>query len=91
MAEVSNEKLTAADRRRLNKIMASPDPVLIAERVFAYYRDGGRADRTPRSYMYLHMGMLAGAVMRLTDDTRRSATVGNNRSETGVNRDGNGI
>jgi hypothetical protein len=43
---------------------AGAPPQLIARQVWEYYHDADRADRTPREILYLHMGILAGLIMR---------------------------
>jgi len=67
-----NEALTAMDRQLLAEIMDTADPEQLAIRVFTYYHDSDRADRTSRSQMYLHMGMLTGALLRAQDGRRPS-------------------
>jgi hypothetical protein len=54
------------DRKLLSEMVDDHTERGFAERLWAYYHDADRADRTPRSVMYLHLGMLAGIVMRLT-------------------------
>ncbi len=44
------------------------DPARFMTLVFAYYHDADRADRTPRSWMYLHLGQLTGVIARLLHD-----------------------
>lgn len=68
---VSGTALTADDKKRLLEIHETTDPEQLAMRLFEYYDDANRADRTSRSQMYLHMGMLAGAVLRVLDSRRR--------------------
>ena len=64
----------ADDRAQLAAIMdATSEPEHLANLVFTYYRDADRADRTSRSQMYLHLGMLAGAVLRALDAQKRRA------------------
>ena len=57
--------LTAADRQLLLEIMETNDPAQLAARLHTYYADLDRADRTPRPQLYLHLGLLTGAVMRV--------------------------
>lgn len=61
---------TDADKKLALALMDEPDPEALARLMFAYYHDNGRADRTPRSTMYLHMGLLTGAIMRLARTIR---------------------
>jgi hypothetical protein len=56
---------TADDHTKLLAIADEHEPVRLAHLVFDYYHDNDRADRTSRSQMYLHMGMLCGAMLRL--------------------------
>jgi hypothetical protein len=63
----SGTALTADDKKRLLEIHETTDPEQLAGRLFDYYHDANRADRTSRSQMYLHMGMLTGAVMRVLE------------------------
>jgi len=67
-----SEVLTADDRKRLTEIFETNDPEQLAARLFEYYHDADRAERTSRSQMYLHLGMLVGAVMRLVKAPRDS-------------------
>lgn len=64
---------TDDDRERLVKIgeAAGGDADHLVRLVFAYYHDQDRADRTERSTMYLHLGILSGAISRLTEHRRR--------------------
>jgi hypothetical protein len=60
-----DERLTDDDKARLTAIMgAVDDPERLAGLIYEYYRESARADRTSRSSMYLHMGILAGALLR---------------------------
>jgi hypothetical protein len=49
--------LTPDDRDRLRLLHDERDPRAFAERLFDYYHDADRADRTPRELLYLHLGM----------------------------------
>lgn len=66
------DPLTADDRRLLNDIMGEEQPEGFAEKVYAYYRDANRADRTSRAQMYLHLGMACGLLMRQAEKGRTS-------------------
>jgi hypothetical protein len=71
------EKLTNDDRKRLGAIHAARDPEEIVTRMYDYYHDRDRADRTSREQMYLHLGMLSGLVMRVLNGRKASVeTVG---------------
>lgn len=59
------EGLTADDRERLAEIATTDDPLRLAQLVHQYYRDADRADRTPRAWLYLHLGLIAGRLERL--------------------------
>ena len=69
-----NDLLTADDKQRLVAIMDAATPEQVAARVYDYYHDADRADRTSRVQMYLHLGMLAGAVMRAIEGKRIPVT-----------------
>jgi len=64
-------QLTEDDKKRLTAIFETTDPEELASLLFDYYHDRDRADRTSRSQMYLHMGMLTGAVMRALEPKAR--------------------
>ena len=59
--------LTEEDIGLLETIVeiGATDSVAACAMIHAYYRDGDRADRTPRGIMYLHLGILAGTIMKL--------------------------
>jgi hypothetical protein len=76
---VDAASLTDDDRQRLVAIMEATTPEALVQLVFAYYHDADRADRTSRPQMYLHMGMLAGAVMRALD-TRQPVSRGTSQT-----------
>ena len=59
--------VTADDQKLLKEIMDTREPERLAARLFDYYHDADRAERTSRKLMYLHMGMLTGAVWKLLD------------------------
>lgn len=71
--------MTAEDRAALLAIVDAPlDVRALTAAIRAYWRDPARADRTPRSILFLHMGMLHGLIERLLlgagpggDDIRR--------------------
>ena len=65
--------LTDDDKTRLRAIFAEADGERLAGLIYAYYRDADRADRTDRGTLYLHLGMLAGVILRLK---KADATVG---------------
>jgi len=59
--------LTDADRTMLVAILRAPDGATIEPMIRAYYRDADRADRTPREFLYLHLGLLSGVIDRLRE------------------------
>lgn len=59
--------LYSEDKKRLQAIMEAIDPKELVRLIHAYYADADRADRTSRSQMYLHMGMLSGTILTLLD------------------------
>jgi hypothetical protein len=55
----------ATDENWRRAIMdAADNPERLVSLMMAFYHDRDRADRTPRETMYLHIGMLSGAIMR---------------------------
>jgi hypothetical protein len=60
--------LTDEDREALattRDALALDDSRLFAQLVHGYYRDADRADRTPRLFLYWHIGLLAGMCLRV--------------------------
>lgn len=53
------------DRARLAAIMMEPDDRRQVALIREYWRDADRSDRTPREFLYLHLGILAGTCERL--------------------------
>ncbi len=68
---MTHEHVTADDQKRLTEIFETHDLDQFAARIFDYYHDNDRADRTSRAQMYLHLGMLAGALMRALNEQRK--------------------
>lgn len=62
------EALRPEDRDQLRAIEAAPDMTQSSKLIMAYYRDVDRANRTPRAFLYLHLGWLAGMVDKLIKD-----------------------
>lgn len=56
------------DDELLAGIHAARDLQTVSARIRDYYRDADRADRTPRELLYLHLGMLTGAVDKLLEE-----------------------
>jgi len=49
------------------ELFDATDPRQFVTKLHAYYRDAGRAARTSRELMYLHLGMATGMIARLVD------------------------
>ena len=58
--DVSGDALTASDRAHLTAIEEAPDQVSMARMIHHYYSDLDRANRTPRVYLYMHLGAVVG-------------------------------
>jgi hypothetical protein len=56
------ETLLPEDVEAIRAMTFAPDALTVAQLVGAYYRDQDRADRTPRPILYLHLGLLLGAL-----------------------------
>ena len=59
--------LTDDDREQLRAIMDARNPAIVVTKIYDYYHDRDRADRTPRQQLYLHLGMVCGHVMTLLE------------------------
>jgi hypothetical protein len=59
------DTLRPTDVAELRAIMASASVEEVVTLIVAYHRDRDRADRTPRAFLYLHIGMLTGAAARI--------------------------
>jgi hypothetical protein len=73
---MSENTLTIDDKKRLAEIMDATEagrgsPERVAQLVFEYYHDADRADRTSRSQIYLHIGILTGSILRVVDARAR--------------------
>jgi hypothetical protein len=55
--EPRSNVLSPDDHDRLRLLNEERDPRAFAERLFDYYHDLDRANRTPRELLYLHLGM----------------------------------
>jgi hypothetical protein len=62
------DTLRPDDCAALRAIEDCHDGERLAVLIRTYYRDGDRADRTPRPFLYLHIGMLIGLFDRLRPD-----------------------
>ena len=69
-------KLRAQDRKLLLAIAEAPDSKQLASRVFEYYHDTSRAYRTSHNQMFLHIGMLVGAITQLTERIKKLEKAG---------------
>jgi hypothetical protein len=61
------EALRPEDRDQLRAIEAA-EPTHASTLIMAYYHDVDRANRTPRVFLYLHLGLLAGMVDKFIKD-----------------------
>jgi hypothetical protein len=77
-----DDRRTDADKTLARAIMDASDPETIARLVFEYYQDNDRADRTPRLTLYLHLGLLTGAVMRVVSALPRGTSQTSGMSQT---------
>lgn len=59
------DTLRPADVAALRAIIASTTVDDVIASIVTYHRDRDRADRTPRAFLYLHIGMLTGACGRV--------------------------
>lgn len=64
IAALNTSSLTDDDRVRSSASIEAEEPDQIAALTSEYYRDLDRAERTPRNWLYFHMGLLAGAIAR---------------------------
>lgn len=62
--------LTTDDEQLLRAIADEREPDLLARRIHSYYRSLDRADRTPRRYLYFHLGLLSGALVKFANQRR---------------------
>jgi len=60
---------TDADLTLAAALVREDDPVTLAALMHAYYRDLDRAERTPRSTLYLHLGLVCGTLDRVARGT----------------------
>jgi hypothetical protein len=64
--------MTTDDKALLFKITNSAGAIETAKLIWEYYQDLDRSNRTPRTILYLHLGMLAGCVMRVEEEALRA-------------------
>jgi hypothetical protein len=57
--------MTIEDREQLKRIIDTTDDRARLSRIATYWTDGERADRTPREYLVLHLGIVVGICERL--------------------------
>ena len=58
-------QMTDDDRAALVAIELELDDAARIRLMRAYWQDGARADRTPRSFLYFHLGLVTGIADRL--------------------------
>ena len=58
---------TEHDNRLLTEIIHEQDSRKRAVLICLYYQDEKRAERTPKQIWYFHLGLLAGAIFRITE------------------------
>jgi hypothetical protein len=63
--------LTPDDQALLTRIHDARDPAEFARLLFEYYDERGRADRTSREQMYLHLGMCTGMILKQRDQSSK--------------------
>jgi hypothetical protein len=56
--------MTSDDRALIRQIHEAATDRARVRLIMAYWRDTDRADRTPRGYAYLHLGLLSGILDR---------------------------
>jgi hypothetical protein len=56
--------MTDDDLERLRAIIGASDGKTLVQLIQDYYRDLDRAQRTSRATLYLHLGMLSGALIQ---------------------------
>ncbi len=61
------DTLRPEDREALGAIFGRPSLIEMIDAIVDYYRDRDRADRTPRAFLYLHLGILTSACDRLRE------------------------
>jgi hypothetical protein len=54
------------DKELLAALLTEDDPVEFAQQLYAFYHDIDRANRTSREYMYLHLGLATGMILKLS-------------------------
>jgi hypothetical protein len=72
-AQAAVDALSPEDQALLTALHEINDPQEFAGRLFEYYHDNDRADRTSRSQMYLHLGMCSGLILRAASHDARQA------------------
>jgi hypothetical protein len=60
--------MTIDDREQLKQIAESADDDVRLSRIVAYWSNADRSERTPREYLYLHLGIVSGICERLLFD-----------------------
>jgi hypothetical protein len=65
------DTLEREDRERLLAIWHAADMRAALPLIHAYYQDRDRADRTPRSFLYLHLGVVVALVEKIIEEVDR--------------------
>jgi hypothetical protein len=60
------------DEQLRQRILDEKDPTKLVALIELYYRDKDRADRTPREWLYFHLGALSALVMRLAKKSSKT-------------------
>lgn len=58
------------DKELLAALFEENDPVEFAQKLYAFYHDADRADRTSRDYIYLHLGLATGMILKLSGSAK---------------------
>ncbi len=74
MEEPTDTNLLPDDLEKLADIVNAEPPNDI-KLIYEYWMDLDRANRTPRSVLYFHFGMLQGVLSKLMADLRREGYV----------------
>lgn len=67
--------MTPEDEVLLATIMTEDDALRRVDLITSYYLDADRAERTPRSILYFHLGVLAGMLVRFEKEKTSAETI----------------
>lgn len=73
--DATSASLTPDDRARLDAIDAALDAATLVHLIHLYYGDLDRANRTPRALLYLHVGLMGGAVDRALREAQKRGSL----------------